>query len=319
MPEKIKGLLESGNVGDLPNRPRVKNADGSVSTIRSMSFNDGKHEVLIPTANDGVVQSDEDAISRYEATGEHLGKFSSPEAATAYAEKLHRDQAAQTEPRGRKAGDVAAEEAERYLNNQPRLRRGKVAEALESGKQTGLAAQREAVSDSHEKDMDASEAEWRSKNQAGQVDGEWVGGDPWHHEVDHSTPPTKYDPASYVPSNEDPFGNRMDKTVAVKQLAKKYVEWVTKQRETTLPHQAADAQRWIMDKLHPHARQDAELQVLREQQEAARQQLAPRDEGEIDEPGARRPIQMQREFSNDQEKDAYLERIRQAQKNAGAK
>jgi len=82
----------------------------------------------------------------------------------------------------------------------------------------------------------------------------------------------------------------------------------------------AEVGRYVNDKLHPNARQDAELQVLREQQEAARQQLAPRDEGEIDSPaGTRPPIQMQREFSNDQEKEAYLERIRQAQKNAGKK
>lgn len=41
----------------------------------------------------------------------------------------------------------------------------------------------------------------------------------------------------------------------------------------------------------------------------------PRDEGELDEP-PRQPIQMEREFSNDADRDAYIERIRQAQKNA---
>ena len=57
--------------------------------------------------------------------------------------------------------------------------------------------------------------------------------------------------------------------------------------------------------------------LRKEQQEAARQQLAPRDEGEIDGPqGSRPPIQMQREFSSDTEREAYLERIRQAQRNA---
>lgn len=105
--------------------------------------------------------------------------------------------------------------------------------------------------------------------------------------------------------------------MTVRNMAKRYVEWMTKKREPVLPPQAAQAQQWVMDKLHPNARQDAELQVLKEQQEAARQQLAPRDEGEIDGPqDSRPPIQMQREFSNDQEKEAYLERIRQAQRNA---
>jgi len=36
-------------------------------------------------------------------------------------------------------------------------------------------------------------------------------------------------------------------------------------------------------------------------------------------PEPRQPIQMQREFSNDQEKEAYLERIRQAQARAGSR
>lgn len=41
------------------------------------------------------------------------------------------------------------------------------------------------------------------------------------------------------------------------------------------------------------------------------------DGGEIDEPPqARQPVQMQREFSNDAEKEAYLERIRTAMANA---
>jgi len=42
----------------------------------------------------------------------------------------------------------------------------------------------------------------------------------------------------------------------------------------------------------------------------------PRDEGELDEPSPRQPIQMEREFSNEEDKNAYIERIRQAQKNA---
>lgn len=87
-----KGLLEPGNV-DLANRPRVKNADGSVSTVRSMSFEEDGVEVLVPTvSDDGRIMTDDEAIDAYRKTGRHLGKFSSASDATAYAEALHSQQ-----------------------------------------------------------------------------------------------------------------------------------------------------------------------------------------------------------------------------------
>lgn len=87
------GLLEKGNI-DLKNRPIVRNKDGSISTVRSMSANfDGK-EVLIPTvSDDGRIMNDDEAIDNYLRTGKHLGMFSTPDDATAYAERLHDDQA----------------------------------------------------------------------------------------------------------------------------------------------------------------------------------------------------------------------------------
>ena len=83
----------SGNI-DLYNRPKVKNSDGSVSTVRSMSFNDNGMEVLIPTvSDDGRIMSADEAIRNYKKTGKYLGKFNTAEEANKYAINLHNAQA----------------------------------------------------------------------------------------------------------------------------------------------------------------------------------------------------------------------------------
>jgi hypothetical protein len=87
------GLLEPGNI-DLAYRPVVKNADSTISTVRSMSFEENGKEVLVPTvSNDGKILSDKDAIAEYHKTGQFLGKFDNPKNATDYAKKLHETQA----------------------------------------------------------------------------------------------------------------------------------------------------------------------------------------------------------------------------------
>lgn len=98
-----KGLVTAGNI-NLNNRPTVKNADGSISTVRSISINVDDKEVLIPTiSDDGKLLSDSEAVALFEKTGRHLGMFDSVENANRYAENLHKQQEAKylgNDPRG---------------------------------------------------------------------------------------------------------------------------------------------------------------------------------------------------------------------------
>lgn len=85
----------TGNI-DLSNRPQVTNPDGSISTVRSKSFNiDGK-EVLLPTISpDGKNLTNQEAIDLYKSTGQNLGVFNTIEEANKAAQDIHNQQARQ--------------------------------------------------------------------------------------------------------------------------------------------------------------------------------------------------------------------------------
>jgi tape measure domain-containing protein len=90
---KPEGMLEQGNL-DLLNRPIIKNADKTISTVRSMTVAFDDLAVLLPTVRKGLdrIMTDREAIDWFIKTGEHLGKFSSELAANKYAEALHKQQ-----------------------------------------------------------------------------------------------------------------------------------------------------------------------------------------------------------------------------------
>ena len=76
-----------GNI-DIDNRIVVAD-DRQISTELSFSVEIDGLEVLLPRIINGKIVSEEEAISHYFQTGEHLGKFSSVESAELYAEVLH--------------------------------------------------------------------------------------------------------------------------------------------------------------------------------------------------------------------------------------
>lgn len=95
-----EGMVEPPNI-NLYNRPTVHNPDGSISSVRSMSFEDDGKEVLVPTvSDDGRILSDKEAENQYQKTGKHLGIFKDSGITPAwvhtdkYAGDLHNDYAA---------------------------------------------------------------------------------------------------------------------------------------------------------------------------------------------------------------------------------
>lgn len=126
LPGQIAGLLKRGNI-DLANRQIAHNADGSISTVRSIDITQDGRTISIPTVINGKVVSNAAAIAHYKKTGQNLGTFSSQAAADAYDVALHNQQAkmyahqgsAGTGQLGALASErAAAEEALAYLEKQ---------------------------------------------------------------------------------------------------------------------------------------------------------------------------------------------------------
>jgi hypothetical protein len=97
---KAAGLKIPGNT-DPWNRPALQNPDGSYSTTSSISIGTDKGETLIPTVVDGKRLSNDDAIARFQKTGQHLGIFDTVAHADAYATALHNAQAARLDDHGK--------------------------------------------------------------------------------------------------------------------------------------------------------------------------------------------------------------------------
>jgi len=85
--------VEQGNINlNDPNRKIHGNANGSISSIRTITIKQDGTTILLPTvAPDGKFMTNEEAVKRYEKTGEHLGKFPTEADAKAYDEILNRD------------------------------------------------------------------------------------------------------------------------------------------------------------------------------------------------------------------------------------
>lgn len=91
--ERKSGQVSPGNI-DVLGRKIRRNPDGTISTLKSLGLGrvDGLEMLLPGMLSGGRDLSPAEAAERYLQSGEHLGIFNSPQAATKHAEMLHRQQ-----------------------------------------------------------------------------------------------------------------------------------------------------------------------------------------------------------------------------------
>lgn len=78
---------------DLNNRPKVKNRDGSYSTVYSMGIEADGQFINIPRVVGGRVVSEGDAIKEFRKSGKHLGIYKTQAERDKAAIDLHNSQA----------------------------------------------------------------------------------------------------------------------------------------------------------------------------------------------------------------------------------
>tara|TARA_R110000803_G_scaffold4054_6_gene13887 strand:- start:564 stop:2468 length:1905 start_codon:yes stop_codon:yes gene_type:complete len=104
---KSIGMVTDMNI-DLNNRKPIRNEDGTISTVKSITVTVDDKFALIPTVwSDGKTSkymTEEAAIKYFQLSGEHLGIYESSEQADASAEKI-----------SKMMGDIYAKDAERSL------------------------------------------------------------------------------------------------------------------------------------------------------------------------------------------------------------
>jgi hypothetical protein len=85
-----RGLIKAGNI-DMRTRPKVRNADGSISTIRTFTVQNPQGQtVLYPAVtDDGRILSRPEALRYWASRGQNLGVFDSEANANAYDSMMH--------------------------------------------------------------------------------------------------------------------------------------------------------------------------------------------------------------------------------------
>lgn len=84
-------VVEPGNIDVSQIRP-VQNADGTVSTVQSITIEQDGTFYVIPSVIDGKVVSNDEAVSAFDRTRKHLGGFATQQDADAFAEALHKSE-----------------------------------------------------------------------------------------------------------------------------------------------------------------------------------------------------------------------------------